>query len=174
MPNLHGGPDIFPSYIMRTTNSDGTTTTSSIYTLEAIANQNILLIFLCIIGAAFLAPFAAILLAVLYIISCDKAPKLLALIGVAVCVYLLYDIKHAWIMSTILNVFANPIEKFYVIRVTMSMLLVHSILLLFGRTLYTLAFKEKVAFLLYLVGIWVACYYVGIFILTHFVKINFA
>lgn len=173
MPNTHGGPDIFPSYIMRSTSSDGTTTTSSIYTLEAIANQNLLLILLCILGAAVFAPFAGIILALLYVGSSESGPKLLSLLGIAACVYLLYDIRHGWPISTIINIIAHPLEKFYVIRVTMSMLLVHSVLLLFGNTLYNLAFKNKPTFFFYLIGIWILCYYIGIFILTHFVKINF-
>ena len=173
MTNQTSGSDIFPSYIMRTTNSDGSVSTSSIYTIEAIANQYLLIGFLILVGAAFLAPFAAVILAILYVTMIDKNLKLLPIIGILICGYLLYDIKHNWIISIFFNIFANPIEKVYILRVTVCMLFTHIILLFLGRTLYYIAFRNKLMFFVYVLLISLLSYFIGAYILIDFLKIKF-
>jgi hypothetical protein len=164
----------FASHVIKTKNSDGTTTTSEIFSMEAIANQNLLTIFIGLAIIGLFAPFFSILLAVIYVVLSDEGPKLLSLIGVAGCVYLLYDIKHEWLGSLFLGLWSTQGEMDFYIKLTMSMLLVHVVHLLFGNILYELAFREKVVFFFYTFAIWGLSYFGAIFILTHFIKITFA
>jgi hypothetical protein len=165
--------NIFPSHIVRTTNSDGSNSSSEIYSIEAIANQGLLFIIFWLILFGLFFPFVSVILGLIYIYIADESPKLLSLFGIAICVYLLYDIKHEWFLSLLISQFSTGGELNNYVKITMGMLIVHSIYLLFGDILFELSFRKHWLFLIYSIIIWISSYFIGCFILTDFIKINF-
>lgn len=167
------GSGLLPSYIMETRNSDGTRSVSAIYTTEEYANRYMFMIIALLIGGAFLAAFAALICAVVYISHPNKKQKLFPILGILVCAYLIFDIKHSWYVSLVIDFFAHPLEKYYLVRGTVTMLLVNSILLLAGNTLFNLALKNSILFFLYMVVITLICYKLGAEGMINLLKIKF-
>jgi hypothetical protein len=167
------GLDIFPSYIMETTNSDGSRSVSSIYTIDAFLNRYILFILFIIFVGPFLTPFVALICVILYITMLNKAQKIFPILGILICGYLLFDVTHGWYVSKVISMFAHPLEKLYMIRGTVTMLIVNSILLLFGNTLFTLAFRNNLMLFLYVVVITMFVYLIGTHILLNLFPIKF-
>jgi len=173
MPTEQHGLDIFPSYIMETTNSDGSRSVSSIYTIDAFLNRYILLILFIIFVGPFFTPFVALFCVILYITMINKKQKIFPILGILICGYLLCDVMHSWYVSKVIGMFAHPLEKLYMIRGTVAMLIVNSILLLAGNTLFNLAFRNNLIFFLFVVVISVFSYLGGTYIFLNLFPIKF-
>lgn len=167
------GLDIFPSYVMETTNSDGSRSVSNIYTFSAFVNRYILQLLFILFAAPFFTPFVALLCVLFYIFMINKTQKIFPILGILMCGYLIFDITHVWYISKIIGMFADPLEKLYMIRGTVTMLIVNCILLLAGNTLFKLAFNHNVTFFLYVVGITVWSYFIGTYVFLNLFPIKF-
>jgi hypothetical protein len=173
MENEQPALDIFPSYVMETTNPDGSRSVSDIYTFEAFVNRNIFLLFIIIFVGPFFTPFVALFCVFLYISMINKAQKVFPILGVLICGYLLYDVTHGWYVSKVIGNFAAPLEKLYLIRGTVTMLIVNSVLFVIGNTLFRLAFRNNLVLFLYVVVITILAYLIGTHIILNLFPIKF-
>jgi hypothetical protein len=161
--------DFLPSHVVKTRHQDGTTSTSEIYTTEAYGNRQFGTFIFILFVAAFMVPFAGLLCVLFYVLWTNGNSKLFPICGSLITLYLLYDIKHSWILSSLYSAMAHPIEKVVILRGTMCMSLANLILLGFGNRIHALSNNNKLVLFIYVLIISLVCYFVGTyFLIDHF------
>lgn len=146
---------IEPEQVVVTHGSDGSVHTSFLYSLENWATISMIGWIPTIIAMIVLPPLvsAIFLLYFLLLFTGNSLPKGLNLIGGLAALYFLIDYHNGWFVSQIIGCFFSKKYQLWMLYGNMTLLMLHGLLLLFGRTLLKLSGYDKTPAIAYILGL---------------------
>jgi len=110
MPNNF---NIWPDSVIRTNNSDGSVTTSELYSFEAYKNNGFLIVIFFSFLIAVFGPAFGPLLLLLYSFDVNEAKSGLwtAFLASLLSTYFLIDIRHGWLISSLALMHYDTLDR---------------------------------------------------------------
>lgn len=129
--------NIFPEKIVKTKDSNGNSYRSEVYSLEALANLNLIgFLIVCLILGAIL-PFISPICLLIYCFTAkgQETKSWPIVVGLLTSLYLIFDIKKEWLISKLIALAYG--DKFtMVMPLSVTSVIISLMLLFFGKPLY--------------------------------------
>ena len=159
--------NILPEKIVRTTDSEGKSFFSEIYSIDAWGDIGFIgLIFILFIFAIFAPVFAALVL-LFYCLGINGKAEGLNVIGVLTSAYVLFDLRKDWFISQLMTLFYDLKETQYVIYINAAMFLTHLIMLFIGNSFYNLTGRNKFISFVMILVVSLLSYYLAVFLIEN-------
>lgn len=159
--------NILPEKIVRTTDGEGKTIMSEIYSIDAWGDLGFIGILFVIGVIAMGFPVFSGLILLFYCLGINGKSDGLNVIGVLVSAYVLFDLHKKWFVSQLMTLFYDIKETEQVVYINAAMFLTHLVMLFFGNTFFNLTGKSKFISFLFILVVSLSSYYLAAYLIGN-------
>lgn len=159
--------NILPEKIIRTTDIEGKSFFSEIYSIDAWGDLGFIGIIAVIGIVAMFAPVIAALILLFYCLNINGEAEGLNIIGLFASAYVLFDLHKQWFIAQLMTLFYDAKETQYVTYINAAMFLTHLIMLFVGNAFYNLTGRNKFISFVFILVVSLSSYYLASYLIGH-------